>query len=202
VEIFMRLYLYPGACSLADHIALIEAGLPYDLMPIDHAKQTQDGRDYLTVNPRGYVPALEVEDGTILTENLVILAYIADRSGALLPAGEFGRWRALEALSYMATTIHGNLGPFFKKAPDTEKDAAGKALAKGFAVLDEQMGVQPFLLGRTMSIADPYLFWTVLATSRFDIAVPERLQAFFDRMSQEPSVLRALAEEGLSPSGR
>jgi glutathione S-transferase len=197
----MLLYLYPGACSLADHIALIEAGLPYELMPIDHDKRTQDGRDYLTVNPRGLVPALEVEKGTVLTENLAILAYIADRGGALLPDGEFGRWRALEALSYMSTTIHGGLGPFFKNGSDTEKEASRVALVKGFAFLDDQMGEQPFLLGHRMSIADPYLFWALLAASRFDIVIPDRLGAFFDRMKREPSVIRALAEEGLPPLG-
>jgi glutathione S-transferase len=197
----MLLYLYPGACSVADHIALIEAGLSYELMAIDREKRTKDGRDYLTINPRGFVPSLEVEDGVILTENLAILAHIADRSGALIPDGEFGRWRALEALSYMATTIHGNLGPFFKNASDIEKEKAGKALTKGFAFLDAQMGEQPFLLGGTMSIADPYLFWALLAASRFNIAVPDRLRAFFDQMNREPSVIQAFAEEGLSPMG-
>jgi glutathione S-transferase len=95
----MLLYIYPGACSLADHIALIEAGLSYEMMAIDREKRLQDGRDYLTINPRGFVPSLEIEDGAVLTENLVILAYIADRSHSLLPEGSFARWRALEALS-------------------------------------------------------------------------------------------------------
>ncbi|MTJ81335.1 MAG: glutathione S-transferase [Telmatospirillum sp.] len=195
----MLLYLYPGACSIADHIALIETGLPYKLIAIDRDKRTQDGRDYLTINPRGFVPSLQLEDGTILTENLAILAYIADRSSALLPEGELGRWRALEALSYMATTIHGGLTPFFKNKSDMEKDEARKALAKAFGFLDDQMGAQPFLLGQAMSIADPYLFWALLWTAQFGLPVPERLRAFFDRMNREPSVIRALAEEGLSP---
>lgn len=196
----MRLYLYPAACSIADHIALIEADLPYELMPIDHDKRTKDGRDYITVNPRGFVPALELEDGAILTENLAILAFIAERSGKLIPDGELGRSRALEALSYMATTIHGGLGAFFKGAPDPEKEKAGQALAKGFAFLADQIGDQPFLLGEEMSIADPYLYWCLLAAARFDLAVPERLRAFFDRMNRRPSVIRALAEEGLPPA--
>ena len=198
----MLLYLYPGACSLADHIALIEAGLPYKLMAIGGDKQTADGRDYLTVNPRGFVPALDVGGGIILTENLAILSYIADRSSALLPEGEFGRWRALEALSYMATTIHGGLGAFFKKAADAEKEKAGAAVEKAFRSLAVQMGEQQFLLGNAMSIADPYLFWTLLAASRFGIAVPGQLQTFFDRMNGEPSVIRALIEEGLPVSPR
>lgn len=195
----MLLYLYPGACSIADHIALIETGLPYQLIAIDRDKRTQDGRDYLMINPRGFVPSLQLEDGTILTENLAILAYIADRSGALLPEGKLGRWRALEALSYMATTIHGGLTPFFKNKSDMEKDEARKALAKAFGFLDGQMGEQPFLLGQAMTVADPYLFWALRWAAQFGLPVPERLRAFFDRMNQEPSVIRALAEEGLSP---
>lgn len=200
VGIIMRLYLYPGACSLANHIALIAAGLSHESMPIVGDKRTQDGRDYLEINPRGFVPALELEDGSILTENLVILAYIAEQSGALVPGGELGRWRALEAISYMTTTIHGALGPLFKNASGAERDNARSFLAKGFAFLADQMGAQPFLLGQVMSIADPYLYWTLLATSRFDIALPERLCAFYSRMNLEPSVIEALAEEGISPA--
>lgn len=200
METQMRLYLYSAACSLADHIALIEADLPYDLMPIDRDKRTKDGRDYRTINPRGFVPALELEDGAILTENLAILSFIAERSGRLIPEGSLGRSRALEALSYMATTIHGGLAPFFKGAPETEKERAGRALGKGFAFLAEQIGEQPFLLGEDISIADPYLYWCLLAAAQFEIPVPERLRAFSDRMNQRPSVIQALTEEGLSPT--
>jgi glutathione S-transferase len=196
----MRLYLYPAACSIADHIALIEADLPYELMPIDNDKRTGDGRDYVTINPRGFVPALELEDGTILTENLAILSFIAEQSGKLIPEGELGRSRALEALSYMATTIHHGLGAFFKGVPEPEKEKAGQTLAKGFGFLAEQIGDQPFLLGEKISIADPYLYWCLLAAAKFDLPVPERLRVFFERMSQRPSVVRALAEEGLSPA--
>lgn len=198
METRMRLYFYPAACSLADHIALIEADLPYELMPIDRDKRTKDGRDYSTINPRGFVPALELEEGTVLTENLAILAFIAERSGRLIPPADLGRSRALEALSYMATTIHGGLAPFFKGAPEAEKEKAGQALARGFASLAEQIGDQPFLIGEDISIADPYLYWCLLAAARFEIAVPERLRAFSDRMNRRPSVIRALAEEGLS----
>ncbi|MBY8828328.1 glutathione S-transferase N-terminal domain-containing protein [Hephaestia mangrovi] len=196
----MRLYFYPAACSIADHIALIEADLPYDLMPIDRDKRTRDGRDYLAINPRGFVPALELDDGSILTENLAILAHIADHSGKLLPEDALGRSRALEALSYMATTIHGGLGPFFKRAAEAEQTTARNALTKAFAFLDEQMGEKPFLLGQSISIADPYLYWCLLAAAQFEIATPARLQVFFERMNHRPSVVRARAEEGLAPA--
>jgi glutathione S-transferase len=92
----MNLIYFPGACSLADHIALIEAGLPYKLISINRDKQTDDGRDFLAINPKGYVPALELDDGTVLTENLAILCYIATQSGKLLPKYGMTHWRALE----------------------------------------------------------------------------------------------------------
>jgi len=95
----MILYYAPGGCSLADHIALIETALPYRLIRVDRGKRTEDGRDFLTINPKGLLPALELDDGTVLTENLAILVYIAHRAGALLPENGLDRWRALEATS-------------------------------------------------------------------------------------------------------
>src|ERR1700749_1847712 len=109
----MILYYAPGGCSLADHIALIEAGLPCTLVKVDRDKRTEDGRDFGTINPKGYLPALELKAGTILTENLAILAYSAHQSGALLPADGVDRWRALEAISFMTTEFHPNFRPFF-----------------------------------------------------------------------------------------
>nr|WP_024511695.1 glutathione S-transferase N-terminal domain-containing protein [Bradyrhizobium sp. ARR65] len=107
----MILYYAPGGCSLADHIALIETGLPYKLVRVDPNKPTEDGRDFTTISPKGYLPALELDDGTILTENLAILAYIAYQAGALLPEDGIDRWRALEATSFMTTEFHGNFRP-------------------------------------------------------------------------------------------
>ncbi|MGC5796194.1 glutathione binding-like protein [Sphingomonas sp. NFX23] len=200
----MILYYVPGACSLADHIALIETKLPYTLAVLSGGKgdmRTADGSDYRSVNPRGAVPAIRLDDGTVLTENLAILAHIADRSGALLPDHALGRVRALEALSYMATTVHGNLGPFFRKAPEEELGRAREALEKAFNSLSEQMDSNAFMLGSVMSIADCYLYWTLLAALRFNISLPTQLRKFFDRMNHEPSVIQALAEEGLSNAG-
>ena len=197
----MILYYVPGACSLADHIALIETNLPYTLSLLGGGrsdKRTEDGSDYRSVNPRGAVPAIRLDDGAVLTENLAILAHIADCSGALLPDHPLGRARTLEALSYMATTVHGNLGSFFRRAPEEERERAQEALGKAFNFLSDQMGSNAFLLGNLMSIADPYLYWTLLAALRFDVVLPENLRAFFSRMNQEPSVIQALAEEGLS----
>ena len=194
----MILYYAPGACSLADHIALIEAGLPYSLICIDRSKRTEDGRDYLAVNPRGYVPALDLDNGVILTENLAILAYIAHRSDGLFTEGGMTPWRALEAISFMSSAIHGNLVPFFKNLPDEEKERARSALAKHFASLADQISDAPFLLGDRMTIADPYLFWCLRSAPVSGVKLAERLQAFFNRMSKMPSVQKALLEEGLS----
>ena len=193
----MNLYYAPGACSLADHIALIEAGISYELIGIDRIKRTQDGRDFLRVNPRGYVPALELDDGTVLTENVAILAYIAQRSDALFTEDGMMPWRALEAISFMSTAIHGNLVPFFKNLPDDEKELARLALAKHFASIADQLGDRPFLLGERMTIADPYLFWALRSAPVSGVELSARLRAYFARMEQMPSVRRALAEENL-----
>ena len=194
----MNLYYAPGACSLADHIALIEAGLPFRLTSIDRAKRTEDGRDFLTINPRGYVPALELDDGIVLTENLAILAYIAHRSDVFSARDDMTPWRALEAISFMSTEIHGNLVPFFKNLSAEEKERARLALVKHFASIADQLGDQPFLLGERITIADPYLFWVLRSAPISGIELPERLQDYFARMSKLPSVAKALAEEGLT----
>jgi glutathione S-transferase len=193
------LYYFPGACSLAVHIALIEAGTSYKLMVLDRNKRTPDGRDFMAINPRGYVPALELDDGTVLTENLAILTYIAHQSRTLLAADGLPRWRALEATSFMTTEVHGNFKPFFY--PDTtqaQKDKARQTLIKHFESLATQLGDRPFLLGDRMTIADPYLFVTLSWAAKNEIAVSKKLDAYFARMKQVPSVAKALADEGLS----
>ena len=194
----MKLYYAPGACSLADHIALNEAGIACDLIGIDRAKRTEDGRDFLKINPRGYVPALELDDGAVLTENLAILAYIAQQSDGLFAEAGMTPWRALEAISFMSTAIHGNLVPFFKNLSDDEKARARSALASHFATLADQLGDRPFLLGDRITVADPYLFWCLRSAPVSGIELPERLQAFFVRMNKLPSVQKALDEEGLT----
>jgi glutathione S-transferase len=193
------LYYAPGACSLADHIALIEAGLACRLVGITRDKRTDDGRDFLAINPRGYVPALELDDGTVLTENLAILAYIAHQARALLPEAGLTRWRALEATSFMTTEVHGNYKALFASdATEAEKDKARGKLTKHFASLAGQLGEKVYLLGEQMTIADAYLFWALLWAPKFGIEIAENLRAYFSRMRDLPSVARALAEEGLA----
>ncbi len=193
----MNLFYYPAACSLADHIALIEAGLPYKLLSIDRDKKTEDGRDFLAINPKGYIPTLETDDGTIMTENQVILAYIAEQSGKLLPEDRVLRWRTFEALAFMSSEIHGAYSPFFRDFPEPEKVRAREKIKKAFAILSDQMGEQAFLVSDEMTIADCYLFWILMAAPKSGVDLPENLHNCFTRMKAMPSVTRALAEEGL-----
>jgi glutathione S-transferase len=194
----MNLFYYPAACSLADHIALIEAGLPYALLSIDQEKKTEDGRDFLALNPKGYIPTLETNDGTILTENQVILAYIAEQSGKLLPQESILRWRTFEALAFMSSEIHGAYTPFFRDFPKPEKVRAREKIKKAFAILANQMGDKAFLVSNEMTIADCYLFWILMVASKSGVDLPKNLGNCLDRMKTMPSVIRALAEEGLT----
>lgn len=194
----MKLYYYPGACSLADHIALIEAGLPCTLLSIDATKTTEDGRDFLAINPKGYIPALELHDGTVLTENPVILAYIAAQSGTLLPQDDLLKWKVSEALAYMSSEVHGAYAPFFRKRPEAETAQGKEKVIKALALLSKQMSDKPFLIGEEITIADCYLFWVIRAAPIAGVDVPENLQNWFARMMSRPAVLQALKEEGLS----
>ena len=199
----MILYYAPGGCSLADHIALIEAGLPYKLVKVGRDRRTEDGRDFSTINPKGYLPALELDDGTILTENLAVLAYIAHQAGALLPEGGVDRWRALEATSFMTTEFHPNFRPFFHlDATKAERAKARQLLVKHFSTIAGQLGDRPFLVCDRMTIADPYLVVMPMWAGKNEIEVLERLTGYRAQMKKMPSVARALAGEGLSLNPR
>ena len=195
----MILYYATGACSQACHIALAEAGLAYRLVKVGRDKQTDDGRDFNTINSKGYTPALDLGDGAILTENSVILAYIADKSGKLLAKDGLDRWRALEATAFMTTEIHANFKPFFH--PDStqlQKDKAGQALLTRFGTIDELLGDKTFLVGEQMTIADAYLVVMLTWATAMGIAVPEKLGSYLARMKEMPSVSKALHEEGIA----
>ncbi|OEC94317.1 glutathione S-transferase N-terminal domain-containing protein [Rhizobium sp. YK2] len=193
----MILFYYPGACSIANHIALIEVGMPYKLISINQEKKTQDGRDFLAINPKGYIPALETDEGEVLTENAVILNYIAEKSGRLLPKEDISKWRALEALAFMTSEIHGSYAPFFRNFPEPEKVRAREKLAKAFSILSDQMGSKTFLISDELTIADCYLFWVLMASGRSGVDLPENLKSGYERLRVFPSVNRALSEEGL-----
>jgi glutathione S-transferase len=200
----MKLYYYPGACSLAPHIVAREAGIALTLEKVDLANRTTEtGANYLAVNPMGYVPALGLQDNSVLTEASAIIQYLADSQSKadLAPAhGSMERYRLLEWLGFISTEIHKGFGPLWNPAtPDAVKAAAKERLASRFAYLDEKLGSQPFLMGDTFTIADAYLF-TVVNWTNFhgiDISSFPNLQAFQARIAARPAVQQALEAEGL-----
>jgi glutathione S-transferase len=200
----MKLYYAPGACSQAPHIILHEAGLPHDSAKVDiRAKKLGDGSDYLRVNPKGAVPALELDDGQVLTENAVILQYIADHAGAfeLLPRpGDLQRYRVLEWVNYVATELHKSFGPLFNPAAgDEAKQAARDVIGKKLDFVEGQIGDKPYLLGDQFTLPDAYLFvilgWT--GKMQIDLNGWPKLAAFRKRVAERESVREVLEFEGL-----
>lgn len=199
----MKLYYAPGACSLAPHIALREAGIPFDLVKVDLvAKRTESGEDYKAINPKGAVPALGLDDGSVLTENAAILQYVADQGGGDLmpPMMSMKRYRVLEWLNYVATELHKGFGPLWNPAtPADYKEATRQALAQKFDYLQAQIGDGPYLTGADFSIADAYAFVILNWTRVHDIDLSRwpGLTAFSGRVAQRPAVQDALRAEGL-----
>jgi glutathione S-transferase len=197
MEDFMKLFYAPGACSLADHIALHEAGLSFDLDKVDlKAKRTDTGADFLAVNPKGYVPALTLDSGETLTENIAILDWIARQGTALKPSGALGHTRLLEAMAFISTEIHKGFKPFFTGGSSEEKANAGEAILKRMTQLAKTMQGE-FLFGSAISVADCYLFVMLLWAQKNDLEVPDALAALRDRMLQRPAVKAAMTHEGL-----
>lgn len=193
----MKLYYSPGACSLADHIALHEAGLSFEHEKVDlKAKKTESGADYTTVNPKGYVPALTLDGGETLSENIAILDWIAHQAPALKPQGPMGHTHLLEALAFISTEIHKGFKPFFSGASDEDKKKAGDTITKRFQYLADTIGGD-FLLGDEVSVADCYLFVMLLWAGKNGVTIPEPLPAFRDRMMARPAVRKAMTHEGL-----
>ena len=194
----MKLYYSPGACSLADHIALHEAGLKFDHEKVDlKAKTTESGGDFTEINPKGYVPALEVSDGVVLTENIAILGWIADQKASLAPAGDMGRYWLLEMLAFISTEIHKSFKPFFSGAGDDEKAKATAAIEKRFGQIADMMEGD-YLFGDSVSVADPYLFVMLLWAKKNAIDLPADLAAFHERMMARDAVQTAMKHEGLN----
>lgn len=200
----MKLYYTPGACSLASHIVLCECGLPYTLERVDLRNKTiADGRDFLTINPLGYVPVLELNNGEILTEGTAILYYLADlvpSAGLVPPAGEVARYRLLAWLNFIGSELHKNFSPLFgKDTPPEYKAQVSTRLAARFAHVDGVLAYSPYLADDAFSIADAYLFvvsnWAKVVG--FDLTPYPHLLAFRERVLARPSVQRAMREEGL-----
>jgi glutathione S-transferase len=199
----MKLYYAPGACSLAPHIALVEANVPYELARVDlRTHKTEDGRDFHAVNPKGYVPVIELEDGTRLTEAAAVLQYIADRVPEKLapPAASFEHYRLIEWLNFISTELHKGMGALWNPSiPEEQRVAVTQRLAQRFTYLGEALDRGPFLLGSRFSIADAYLF-TVLSwykPLKIDLSRWPVLLGFLERVGERPAVRQAMREEGL-----
>ncbi|HEX5513769.1 MAG TPA: glutathione transferase GstA [Gammaproteobacteria bacterium] len=201
----MQLYIKPGACSLAPHIALREAGLPFELMKVDLAGKTlEDGSNFLAINPKGQVPALVLDGGEILTEGAVLLQYIADQAPAakLLPAaGSLARYQALAWVNFVATELHKGFTPLFKpNTPENYKPLVREQLASKFAFLDQHLAESAYLAGADYTVADIYCF-VVLGWARHvgvDFNGLTHLQAYQARIADRPAVRAALVAEGLA----
>jgi len=200
----MKLYYTPGACSLSPHIALLEAGLPYDLVKVDlRAKKLENGDDFLKVNPKGQVPVLALDSGELVTEGPVIIQMIADKAAGknLAPARDSAdRYKLLEWLNFITTELHKNFGPMFSPVLADEAKAFFKDRVMGkFKYVDGHLAGRDYVMGNQFTVADGYLF-TMLAWAdrlNFDLSGLPNLVAYKARVGARPKVQEALTKEGL-----
>ena len=200
----MKLYFSPGACSLSPHIVAQEVGIPLTLVKVDTQKKTlADGGDYWAVNPKGYVPAMELDNGELLTEGPTIVQYLADKkpdAKLLPPAGTMERYRVQEMLGYINSEIHKTYSPLFRPTttPELRKDRE-EYLRKRYGLVEKQLAKGPYLFGEQFTVADAYLF-TVTNWANFvklDLSEFPNLLAFQARVAARPGVQAALVAEGL-----
>jgi glutathione S-transferase len=198
----MKLYYTPGACSQAPHIALRELGLPFEAVTVDLAKHAlPDGSDFRAINPKGYVPLLELDDGTRISEASVILQYVADlKPGTIAPVfGTLPRWKLMEWLAFISTEVHKGFGPLWNpKTPPEVRERTVQALGNRFSYITKTLESQPYLTGQEFSIADAYLFvvlnWSAL--HKVDLSPWPALSAFQARVAARPAVQATLKAEG------
>jgi glutathione S-transferase len=201
----MKLYFFPGACSLSPHIVLRETGARFDLEKINlQEKKTSGGGDYLAVSPKGQVPVLQLDSGETLTEGPVIVQYLADQNPAAGLAGAAGtmeRYRVQEWLNFTTSELHKNFSPLFRpNTPDAYKDIARGNLSKRYGWIDEKLADEPYLTGDKFTVADAYLFTVTRWAPRvgIDTAKWPHVTAFMDRVAARPKVQEALKAEGLA----
>ncbi|WP_321795788.1 glutathione binding-like protein [Caballeronia sp. J97] len=193
----MKLYYAPGACSLADHIAMHEAGLNFDRVKVDlKNKLTEGGEPFSEINPKGYVPVVEFDDGGRLTENIAILWWVAQKAPSLGPFGEDGGMRLLEMLAFISTEIHKQFGRLFRPTSDAEATAARDKIGQRFALIAKMLRGD-YLFGDKVSVADAYLFTMLTWARKMGVDMPAELQAFYTRMRERPAVKLAFEHEGL-----
>ncbi|MGL5967984.1 MAG: glutathione transferase GstA [Kluyvera sp.] len=200
----MKLFYKPGACSLASHITLRESGKDFSLIGVDlMQKRMENGDDFLKVNPKGQVPALLLDDNTLLTEGVAIMQYLADSVAdrqLLAPVGSINRYKTLEWLNFIATELHKGFTPLFRPdTPEEYKPAVRALLDKKLAYVDESLANAEWITGSRFTIADAYLF-TVLRWAfavKLDMAGYKHIADYMARVAARPAVAAALAAEGL-----
>jgi glutathione S-transferase len=201
-----KLYFAPGACSLSPHIVLRETGTPFSMVKVDlAAKKTEDGGDFWTKNPGGYVPALEADDGTMITEGPVIVQYLADKAGKLAPKfGSPERYKMMSWLNYITSELHKGFSPLFNvKVQDESKSVLRDRLKHRLGVVDKHLAKNDFLMGKDFTVADAYLFtvlnWTKRPVVAIDLAKDfPNLAAFSARVAARPHVQEAMKAEGIA----
>ncbi len=203
----MKLYFAPGACSMSPHIVAQEAGIPLTLVKVDTStKKLADGGDYWAINPKGYVPAIQLDNGEVLTEGPAIVQYLADsRPDAKLvpPNGTLERYRVQEMLGYINSEIHKAYSPLFNPATSAELRKDREAyLHKRYALLDKRLANQRYLFGDQFTIADAYLFTVTnwARPAKVDLSEFANLAAFQARVAERPAVQAAMVAEGLKPA--
>jgi glutathione S-transferase len=202
----MKLYYTPGACSLSPHIALREAGLPFDLEAVDlKAKTTKGGTDFLAINPKGYVPALALDDGQVLTEGAIIVQYIADQKAEARlapPLGTFERVRLQEWLHFIATELHKGFGPVNSpKSNDEARQFFKDRLASRFQFLAKSLSGKDYLLGSSFTVADGYAYYTLRNWQKIagpDFGESSALRTYFARVGDRKAVRATLEADGLT----
>ncbi|MBT2116642.1 glutathione transferase GstA [Dyella sp. LX-66] len=200
----MKLYYAAGACSLSPHIVALEAGIPVELVKVDtKAKRTASDQDYWLINPKGYVPALTLDDGELLTEGPAIVQYLADlkpESGLAPANGTTARYRLQEMLGYINSELHKTYSPLFKpETPDVVREERKEYLRKRYRLLEERLAQHPWLVGDRFTVADAYLF-TVTNWAKhvaLDLSEFPALLDFQKRVAERPAVQTALEAEGL-----
>ena len=200
----MKLYYSPGACSLSPHIVLAESGLAFTLEKVNlGAKKTELGADYLKINPKGYVPALELDNGQLLTEGPAIVQYLADlvpQRKLAPPAGTIDRYHLQEWLNFISTELHKGFSPLFNpKAPDDWKSIVRELLNKRLEIVARQLEGRSYLMGEEFTVVDAYLY-TVLSWAKhvkLDLSSLPMLSAYIDRVTARPAVHATLVAEKL-----
>lgn len=202
----MKLYYSPGACSMAPHIALRELGLPFEAVQVDLGthKLLKTGEDYYRINPKGYVPAIELDDGSLLTEDAAILQYLADRkpeAGLLAAPGSMQRYRTIEWLTFISSELHKGFSPLWKaNMPEAAKKIALDRLKQRFELMDKHLADHDFLMGDKFTVADAYAY-TIINWANFlkiDLGQWRNLQAYMRRVAMRPAVREITLAEKLA----